>query len=80
MTISKCSSGLKDKDRKPGFETNLDIEKLDEFTQYLVDVLLDIKKNFGIEFQTINALNEPHPSRVGWYYGNRQEVSFIFNY
>jgi O-Glycosyl hydrolase family 30 len=68
VTVTGCSSGS-----NPGGSVNLDMDRVHQFTAYLVDTLKTIKINYGVDFQTLDPVNEPHPSRVQWGAGGNQE-------
>ncbi len=65
MTLSQCASG--NKDGKP----NLDPSKVGAFADYLAIVDEHFHKAWGIQFETLEPLNEP--SGNWWKAGGRQE-------
>ncbi|MBS1729071.1 MAG: alpha-L-arabinofuranosidase [Armatimonadetes bacterium] len=65
MTNSGCASGGHDG------KNNLSAKNYDAFAKYLVTVNEHFRKYWGITFETLEPLNEPH---VDWWpYGGRQE-------
>ena len=67
MTVSGCSSGGED----PG-EDNLRADAFDAFAEYLAEVALHFKDEWGITFQSITAMNEPCTNYWSAY-SNKQE-------
>lgn len=65
MTESQCAAGGKDG------KDNLPAANVDAFVKYLVDVNEHFRKELGIEFETLDPLNEPHAN--WWPSGGRQE-------
>ncbi|KAI8928227.1 O-glycosyl hydrolase family 30-domain-containing protein, partial [Entophlyctis helioformis] len=57
MTASGCVGGAKNKSAA----NNLKPGAVDEFAEYLVQVMLLVRQRCGIEFQTLSPMNEPHP-------------------
>lgn len=66
MTESGCSSGGEDPN-----EDNLSKERYPEFAAYLADVVLYLHDTYGIDFDTLEPMNEP--STNYWVYGGWQE-------
>ncbi len=54
MTISGCSSGA-----KKAKDNNLLDYAYDDFARYIADVVAYYKDNYGIEFESVSAMNEP---------------------
>lgn len=65
MTLNGCASGAKNGG------PNLDPTKHEEFARYLVNVVRHFKEKWGIQFETLNPLNEP--SADWWKENGRQE-------
>ena len=55
MTVSGCSSGA-----VSATQDNLKADQVDAFAAYLAEVVLYYKENYGITFQSISPMNEPH--------------------
>ena len=66
MTYSGCSAGHYDASKD-----NLKPEYYEAFCDYLVEVCLHYKNEYGIEFKTLEPFNEPQTSY--WYYKGSQE-------
>lgn len=66
MTYSGCSAGHHD-----ASENNLKPEYYEAFCDYLVEVCLHYKDEYGIEFKTLEPFNEPQTSY--WNYKGSQE-------
>lgn len=66
MTESGCSSGGKNPN-----DDNLPKENYDEFANYLAEVILYLKNTYGIDFDTVDPMNEPDTDY--WSYGGWQE-------
>ncbi len=54
MTVSGCTSGSKD-----ASSNNLKEDCFDDFAEYLAEVSLIYKNEYGVDFQSISAMNEP---------------------
>jgi O-glycosyl hydrolase len=55
MTESGCSSGA-----VYASQNNLRADQVEAFAEYLVQVMLYYKENYGIDFQSISPMNEPN--------------------
>ncbi|MBQ6678941.1 MAG: hypothetical protein IJM76_02870 [Lachnospiraceae bacterium] len=55
MTVSGCTSGA-----DPGTADNLREDAVDDFAAYMADVTEHFDKVFGIRFQSVEPMNEPH--------------------
>jgi O-glycosyl hydrolase len=55
MTESGCSSGA-----VYAGQNNLRADQVEAFAEYLVQVMLYYKENYGIDFQSISPMNEPN--------------------
>ena len=54
MTVSGCTSGSND-----AISNNLKEDCFDDFAEYLAEVALIYKNEYGVDFQSISAMNEP---------------------
>jgi len=54
MTVSGCTSGSTD-----ASSNNLKEDCFDDFAEYLAEVALIYKNEYGVDFQSISAMNEP---------------------
>jgi O-glycosyl hydrolase len=68
MTNSGCASGAQ------GGTNNLKSEYVDDFADYLTEVVLHFRDSWGISFRTLEPMNEP---MVGWSYNGGQEGCHI---
>ncbi|KAL2911350.1 hypothetical protein HK105_209188 [Polyrhizophydium stewartii] len=82
MTVSGCTGGYRRPTTAAGADSppvphhvknNLRKDAVEAFAAYLVEVLVRIRGRFGIEFQTLSPMNEPHPEACNWTAGNIQE-------
>lgn len=67
MTNSGCSSGATD-----GGKNNLKDDCYDDFAEYLAEVCYHYEHDWGVDIQSVTAMNEPYTNY--WYAGsNKQE-------
>ncbi len=67
MTVSGCSSG-----NESASEDNLKEESYGEFADYMAEVMLHYKTDWGITFQSVDPMNEPD-TKYWSAYSNKQE-------
>jgi len=79
MTYSGCSAG-----NVNASEDNLRPEYYEEFAHYLVDVCKQYKDEYGIEFKTLDAFNEPVTSywganggQEGCHFSTSAQINFL---
>ncbi len=79
MTVSGCVGGA-----NVATDDNVAPEMYDAFAQYLVDVCVQYKQQYGIEFATLDPFNEPvtdywyrNGSQEGCHFATESQIAFI---
>ncbi len=67
MTVSGCSSG-----NESASQDNLKEDSYGDFADYMVEVMLHYKTEWGIDFQSVDPMNEPD-TKYWAAYSNKQE-------